>query len=119
MQQLNSLRIFLNRENYLGLNDLELHAAIYPENSFYKKHRDNFKNSNQRIVSVILYLNIDWNSNDGGQLRLYLPKKSIDIEPIGGRLVVFLSEDFPHEVLTTHQERYSLTGWFRRNELPL
>lgn len=118
MQQLNRLRIFLNRENYLGLNDLELHAAIYPENSFYKKHHDNFKKRNQRILTIILYLNKDWQPGNGGQLRLYLPKQSIDIEPIGGRLVAFLSESFPHEVLTTHRERFSLTGWFRRNELP-
>ncbi|HCH78783.1 MAG TPA: 2OG-Fe(II) oxygenase, partial [Pseudomonas sp.] len=31
-----------------------------------------------------------------------------------GNLVVFLSGDFPHEVLVTQADRLSLTGWFRR-----
>jgi SM-20-related protein len=30
-------------------------------------------------------------------------------------LVVFLSEEFPHEVLPTATDRYSIAGWFRVN----
>ena len=119
LQQLNNLRYFLNRENYLGLFDLELHAAVYPAGSFYRKHLNNFNHSSRRILTVILYLNIDWNTHDEGQLRLHLPKKTIDIQPVGGRLVTFLSNNFYHEVLPTRRERYSLTGWFRRSDLPL
>ena len=36
------------------------------------------------------------------------------IDPRGGTLACFLSETVPHEVLTSHRERYSLTAWFRR-----
>ena len=36
-----------------------------------------------------------------------------DVLPLGGRLVVFLSEDIPHEVLPTQKERISITGWLR------
>lgn len=35
--------------------------------------------------------------------------------PRAGTLVVFLSEDMPHEVLETQRERYSIAGWFRVN----
>lgn len=37
------------------------------------------------------------------------------VQPKGGRLVVFLSEQFPHEVLTSHVDRFSIAGWFRIN----
>jgi SM-20-related protein len=36
-----------------------------------------------------------------------------DVLPIGGRLVVFLSGEIPHEVLPTKKERISITGWLR------
>ncbi|HDX9011350.1 TPA: 2OG-Fe(II) oxygenase, partial [Aeromonas dhakensis] len=39
----------------------------------------------------------------------------MDVSPRGGRLVLFLSEEFPHEVLPANQERYSIAGWFRVN----
>jgi len=32
-----------------------------------------------------------------------------------GTLVVFLSEEFPHEVLAAQRDRYSIAGWFRVN----
>jgi SM-20-related protein len=36
-----------------------------------------------------------------------------DVLPVGGRLVVFLSGEIPHEVLPTKKERISITGWLR------
>lgn len=32
-----------------------------------------------------------------------------------GTLVVFLSEEFEHEVLPAKRDRYSIAGWFRVN----
>ncbi|WP_335340025.1 2OG-Fe(II) oxygenase [Sedimenticola selenatireducens] len=32
-----------------------------------------------------------------------------------GELAVFLSEEFPHEVLAADRDRYSVAGWFRVN----
>jgi len=120
MQMFEKLRYHLNRENYLGLSDLELHASIYPRNGYYKKHFDNFHGSSKRVLTIVLYLNQQWKPADEGQLRLYLKNNmSIDIEPIGGRLVAFLSNSFEHEVLPTNKERYSLTGWFRRSVFPV
>jgi SM-20-related protein len=70
------------------------------------------------VVSVVLYLNLDWGEADGGRLRLYLERAGEppfeDVVPEGGTLAVFLSERFAHEVLPAARERLSLTGWFRR-----
>jgi len=50
-------------------------------------------------------------------LRIYDDNEQflMDVSPKGGRLVLFLSEEFPHEVLPANQERYSIAGWFRVN----
>lgn len=108
----------LNRRCFLGLKSFEGHFARYPIGSFYKRHLDQFHAVPHRIVTVILYLNDSWSEADGGQLRMYFPKEDgservEDVLPIGGRLVVFLSEEIPHEVLPTHKERISITGWLR------
>ncbi len=42
-------------------------------------------------------------------------QKITTIAPKSGRLFVFLSEKFPHKVLPTNTERYSIAGWFRIN----
>jgi len=116
MQMFERLRYHLNRENYLGLSDLELHASIYPRHGYFKKHFDNFHSSSKRVLTVILYLNQQWIPSDEGHLRIYLKNDmSMDLAPTGGRLVAFLSNTFEHEVLPTNAERFSLTGWFRRS----
>lgn len=112
-----SLRLQLNRELYLGLQDIESHFTIYPPGAFYRKHLDQFQGSSQRQVSSILYLNQDWQPEHGGELRLYLDSTDdtvhLDIVPAGGTLALFLSGRFWHEVLPATRERISLTGWFR------
>ncbi|MFK0087031.1 2OG-Fe(II) oxygenase [Pseudomonas sp. NPDC090755] len=112
---MDSLRVALNRGLYLGLEDFECHFALYPAGAFYRKHLDRFRDDDRRTVSTVLYLNQDWQAEDGGQLRMSL-KGDVehDVSPIGGCLVVFLSGDIPHEVLPARRERLSLTGWFRR-----
>jgi len=108
----------MNLRLFLGLFDYECHYAYYDAGAFYKKHVDAFRGSNTRILSTVLYLNPDWTPDDGGELVMYTPdgQSVIDtIAPRFDRLVVFLSEEFPHEVLTTKVSRYSLTGWFRKN----
>lgn len=130
--QMEALRIGLNQHLYLGLFALESHLALYPIGASYKKHIDRFKSSNNshkidasvRQISCVLYLNQDWLEEDGGHLRLYVnpvdatidtPAKAalaINISPVGGRLVIFLSDTFYHEVLPAIRDRRSLTGWF-------
>ena len=111
----------LNRSLYLGLFEFETHFAIYPPGKGYAKHLDQLKGSEERQVSTILYLNQNWHNTDGGELRLYLDEETHhDISPQGGKLVVFLSDRFWHEVLPARRERISLTGWFRKrgSQLP-
>lgn len=108
----------LNRSLYLGLVDFEGHFAVYPKGGFYKAHLDRHRETSDRIVSVILYLNADWKPGDGGELKLWITPGNkegdfIIIEPRMGTLVCFLSEDFWHEVLPAEKTRASITGWFR------
>lgn len=112
------LRRAMNRRLYLGLMTLESQFALYPPGTFYGRHLDRHRDSDERILSCVLYLNENWAADDGGQLRLYLPdgeggERACDLSPEGGRLVVFLSDRVPHEVLPARRERFSVASWFR------
>lgn len=118
------LREALNRRLFLGLFDYECHYASYPTGAFYKKHLDAFKGQSNRRLSTVLYLNPQWHASDGGELVLYPPLATEParvaeplqiITPEYGTLVIFLSEEFPHEVLPAHRPRHSIAGWFRVN----
>lgn len=110
------LRCYLNRRLYLGLFSFESHYAIYHPGDFYQTHVDAFRGSSNRTLSLVTYLNRDWQLDWGGQLRLYNDSATEAVQTVSpqlGTLVVFLSEDFPHEVLPATQTRYSVAGWFR------
>jgi SM-20-related protein len=108
---LEEFRLFLNRTLYLGLRDYEMHLAVYPAGTFYKRHADRFNQQAHRHVSFVFYLNPNWQTGDGGELVIYPPEKpELTINPVGGTLAIFMSE-LEHEVLPTHVPRYSLTGW--------
>ncbi|MGZ8946325.1 MAG: 2OG-Fe(II) oxygenase [Methylococcaceae bacterium] len=99
----------------IPLNNFEGHYSYYPAGTFYKKHMDNARNTNNRVFSVVTYFNEDWREGDGGELVLYSPDDGrliIEIKPHFGVTVIFFSADFPHEVKETQQPRYSLSGWF-------
>lgn len=113
-----AIRTGLNGKLYLGLFEYECHYARYAPGAFYKTHLDAFGGKRNRILSTIYYLNQEWSAENCGELVLYASdaKERIALlSPTFNRLVVFMSERFPHEVLPTRQERYSLTGWFRVN----
>ncbi|MCE9579424.1 MAG: 2OG-Fe(II) oxygenase [Deltaproteobacteria bacterium] len=130
--ELDHLKQAFNRTLYLGLVELVGHYAAYPAGGFYQRHRDRFAidahddaspahaADDARIVSVILYLNRDWHTGDGGELRVYDADDApaagvgfVDVDPIGGTLVCFLSAEREHEVLISHCARQSFAGWFR------
>ncbi|HTN30025.1 MAG TPA: 2OG-Fe(II) oxygenase [Pseudomonas sp.] len=112
---IDELRQTLNRELFLGLEDLESHFAVYAPGGFYQRHLDRFRDDDRRTVTVVLYLNDpDWSEADGGQLRMYLPEGERDVLPTGGTLVCFMSDQIPHEVLPARRQRLALTGWIRR-----
>ena len=123
--KIEALKVALNQSLFMNLHDIETHLAVYPIGGVYLKHLDQFKQTGntptpERQLSSVLYLNDNWQEDEGGELRLHLndaasnnASQYIDILPIAGRLVLFLSADFWHEVLPATRNRISLTGWFR------
>ncbi|PID43083.1 MAG: 2OG-Fe(II) oxygenase [Proteobacteria bacterium] len=112
------LQTHLNRRLFLGLFSFESHFARYQPGDFYQRHLDSFRGQANRVLSMVVYLNKDWSPDDGGQLVLYQGESDttgIRVTPEMGTVVVFLSEEFPHEVLPADRERYSIAGWFRIN----
>ena len=118
---LEELRLQMNRSAFLGLFDSEWHYAWYPSGAGYARHIDQPQGREQRRVSLVLYLNERWQSSDGGVLRIFGDDgRYSDIEPLGGRVVAFLTERRAHAVMPTRRGRLSLTGWFRsREQYPL
>ena len=117
-EELVALQRAINAETFLGLDEFEGHYAAYPPGAAYARHLDRFREENQRVVSLVLYLNPAWAEQDGGELRLYAdasaPAAAATIQPRAGTLVCFLSERVPHEVMASRRTRLRLTGWFRR-----
>lgn len=117
LTEMDNIQHAVNREFFLGLFEYEAHFARYQQGAFYKKHLDAFRENASRRLTTVLYLNDEWTKEDGGELVIYdlSDNHLATIMPQGGRLVVFLSEQFPHEVLPTNKERISIAGWFRVN----
>ncbi len=106
----------------------------------YPLHVDNpqgLASGDTRKLTCILYLNPNHQEDvDGGEIRLFLPAengtdswKSLDLSPIGGRFLVFWSDEIPHEVLPTsldesitpnqnhEKDRYALTIWIPTSDV--
>ncbi|MBM4976942.1 2OG-Fe(II) oxygenase [Vibrio parahaemolyticus] len=117
LSKMEEIRQEVNRHFFLGLFEYEAHFAKYEKGDFYQKHLDCFKGNENRRLTTVFYMNESWSEEDAGELVVYdLNDKEIaTIPPRGGRLLVFLSEQFPHEVLPTNAERFSIAGWFRIN----
>jgi SM-20-related protein len=112
------LRKGLNEQLFLGLFDYECHYARYETGGFYRTHLDAFSGKRNRVLSTTYYLNPDWTSDDQGELVLYAPdakEKLATVTPTFNKMVLFMSERFPHEVLPTRALRHSVAGWFRIN----
>lgn len=107
------VRRSLNQSLFLGLYEIEQHYACYPPGAGYGRHVDQPRGRGARRLSSIVYLNEDWHESDGGVLRCLTDHgKCREIEPVGARLVLFLTEGREHEVLRTSRQRLSITGWF-------
>lgn len=104
---------YLNSTCYTGIASYEFHYALYEKGSFYKKHLDQFKNNNSRKYSMIMYLNNDWQPEDGGELCIYQNSTQQKISPNNGKSVFFKSADLEHEVLLANRPRMSITGWLK------
>ncbi|MBI6194155.1 2OG-Fe(II) oxygenase [Providencia rettgeri] len=114
LNKMEQVRQELNCQLYLGLRDFETHFCRYPNGGFYKKHVDNPRGVGRRKITTVLYMNEQWHPSDGGELVVYDQEDNqlFKLEPIAGRMIFFMSEEFPHEVLLTEQTRESIAGWF-------
>ena len=119
LARLESLRLALNRSLCLGLFELEAQLSVYPPGACYQRHLDAFRGGGHRAVSMVLYLNERWRPEDGGALRLHVgAQRAVEVAPLGGTLVAFLSERLEHEVLPGARERLSVAAWFLRRRGP-
>ncbi len=112
------LQQYLNRRLFLGLFSFESHFAHYATGNYYKRHVDAFKGQANRVLSLVSYLNPQWQDTDGGELVIYTQagdEQGVNVLPEFGTLAIFLSEDFEHEVKPAMRDRYSIAGWFRVN----
>lgn len=119
-RELEALRSRLNAAAYLGLFEFEGHFAKYPAGARYARHLDQPRGSEARRVSVVLYLNENWQAVEGGELCLYPPGRlpaaaatTVRVLPRGGTLAIFASADTYHEVRVARRARLSLSGWLR------
>lgn len=109
-KRIKEITYLLNRYCYLSISGNEFHLALYPKGAFYDKHLDQFQERNNRLISVVFYLNKDWKQGDGGELKIY-KETEIIVPPLYNRLVIFKSDVVEHEVLITNVNRKSITGW--------
>jgi SM-20-related protein len=103
--------------------------------SSYDKHFDNGGGGDTRKLTALLYLNADWTPEMGGEFRLWADdgtgsgtEECVDVEPKGGRLLVFFADSLPHAVMPSQLvdaavggcndgdgdnagHRYALTVW--------
>ncbi|MDA0126548.1 2OG-Fe(II) oxygenase [Vibrio sp. MarTm2] len=117
LSKMEKIRLEANRHFFLGLFEYEAHFAKYEKGDFYQKHLDCFQGNENRRLTTVFYMNDEWSEEDAGELVVYDLDDNplMTLPPKSGRLFVFLSEQFPHEVLPTNTERFSIAGWFRVN----
>eukprot|EP01025_Chloroclados_australasicus_P028345 TRINITY_DN2810_c0_g1_i3.p2 TRINITY_DN2810_c0_g1~~TRINITY_DN2810_c0_g1_i3.p2 ORF type:complete len:372 (-),score=17.98 TRINITY_DN2810_c0_g1_i3:173-1288(-) len=78
----------------------------------YPMHTDSSADVDNREVTVVYFLNEDWQEQDGGWLRLYpWPNDPIDIQPINNRLVIYSAHNMVHRILPSRNASFSFTTW--------
>jgi len=113
LQKVEDFILYLNSTCYTGLNSHEFHYAVYESGTFYKRHKDQFRNDSNRRYSLINYLNKDWQDEDGGQLMVYPDEGMQKIQPHAQTAVFFKSDEMEHEVKLANKSRMSITGWLK------
>lgn len=114
------IRTTINRRLFLGLFEFEAQFLTYPPGGFYERHLDSLRGARNRIVSLVLYLNTDWQPQHGGELDLWLARDdeglpAVTVSPRAGTMVLMLSEEIPHAVRPANATRRVIAGWFRVN----
>ena len=93
-------------------------AVCVGNGSAYDKHFDNSGFDDTRKVTILYYLNPRWSPELGGEFRIYKQNSTtIDVAPLGDRLMVFWSDLLVHSVQPSfaprgkQDHRYALTLW--------
>ena len=121
LQWAEQLREAINRSLMIGMFEFESCYAVYRPGGFYDRHLDRFEGARNRVVSLIVYLNEDWNAEDGGALLIWPEGAGDDAKPIvrlspeRAGAVFMLSETIPHAVEVTQASRFAIAGWWRVN----
>lgn len=89
-----------------------------PRGGFLKMHVDFNQHPNgwHRRANVLIYLNERWEDSWGGQLQLGLGKRAVKIAPLGGRCVIFETND---ETWHGHPEPLNCPDDVQRRSLAL
>jgi SM-20-related protein len=115
---------------------VELELVAHEDGAFYQRHLDLFtgdvhgdQSPQDRLISMVIYLNREPKPYSGGQLRLFTgkdvanppPDEFIDIEPHNGMAVAF-SSWLIHEVRPVHcssdrfeDARFAINCWILRD----
>ena len=114
------VRVAINRRLFLGLFEFEAQLLVYPPGGYYKRHLDSFAGARNRIVSLVAYLNREWQEGDGGELDIWRTPSdegapAAKVAPRAGTIVLMLSEEIPHAVRPSLTVRRVIAGWFRVN----
>lgn len=100
----------------------ELQLGWYPgDGKGYEAHFDDVppddEKTNVRRMTAIVYCNSDWKQEDGGEIRIWTQDhegcRILDVEPLAGRILIFLSGCVRHEVRPCYAARCALTCWLR------
>jgi hypothetical protein len=108
-------------------NVQEYQLAYYgAEGQHYECHRDAFPSDGReslfgqvgRRLTATCYLN-EWQPEHEGMLRLHVPVNAeatellpVDVPPVAGRIVLFLSGAMDHEVLPSRHPRCAFAAWY-------
>eukprot|EP00560_Eucampia_antarctica_P006006 CAMPEP_0197824396 /NCGR_PEP_ID=MMETSP1437-20131217/1647_1 /TAXON_ID=49252 ORGANISM="Eucampia antarctica, Strain CCMP1452" /NCGR_SAMPLE_ID=MMETSP1437 /ASSEMBLY_ACC=CAM_ASM_001096 /LENGTH=334 /DNA_ID=CAMNT_0043424005 /DNA_START=24 /DNA_END=1025 /DNA_ORIENTATION=+ len=124
----------------LSVSSFNAKLAVTMPGSVYPLHIDNPQGlaaGDTRKLTCIIYLNPDYEPGDGGELRILFhggnnnndnngenaSSSFADVTPDGGRMVLFWSDEIPHEVMPTtllgdvSRDRYALTIWIPTDRL--
>jgi len=100
--------------------------ACYEAGGAYSAHIDNADGDGRvdgRVLTMVLYLNVNWDRSAGGELAIFEAEQG-DIGdsnvkgtwrvvyPEAGTLVLLRADHVLHEVRSAHEERYALSMWF-------
>lgn len=94
-------------------------VTVYRESTRgrYQQHVDSH-DAKYRRLSTLLYMNEDWQPEDGGENRMFTEgalstQAKHDTAPLANRAILFWAGDeCPHEVMPTWRDRYACTVWY-------